>query len=64
LPSSIALSVPLSVTIWQNEAKPITHSQLPIGIIRRAFGSAGVEFIDEKGGGAELRLRKRQQKKA
>jgi hypothetical protein len=31
--------------------------------IRRAFESAGVEFIDENGGGPGVRLRKRQQKK-
>jgi hypothetical protein len=29
--------------------------------IRRAFESAGVEFIDENGGGAGVRLRKAQQ---
>jgi hypothetical protein len=31
--------------------------------IRRALEAAGVEFIDENGGGPGLRLRKRQQKK-
>src|SRR5262245_2431902 len=31
--------------------------------IRRALESAGVEFIDENGGGAGVRLRKRQQEK-
>jgi transcriptional regulator with XRE-family HTH domain len=31
--------------------------------IRRAFELAGVEFIDENGGGAGVRLKKRQQKK-
>ena len=31
--------------------------------IRRALESAGVEFIDENGGGPGVRLRKRQQKK-
>ena len=30
--------------------------------IRRAFELAGVEFIDENGGGAGVRLRKRRQK--
>jgi len=30
---------------------------------RRALESAGVEFIDENGGGPGVRLRKRQQKK-
>ena len=32
--------------------------------LQRALESAGVEFIDENGGGPGLRLRKRQQKKA
>jgi hypothetical protein len=31
--------------------------------IRRAFELAGVEFIDENGGGPGVRLRKRQRKK-
>jgi ribosome-binding protein aMBF1 (putative translation factor) len=31
--------------------------------IRRALESAGVEFIDENGGGPGVRLRKRQQKR-
>ena len=31
--------------------------------IRSAFEAAGVEFIDENGGGPGVRLRKRQQKK-
>jgi ribosome-binding protein aMBF1 (putative translation factor) len=32
--------------------------------VRRAFESAGIEFIDENGGGAGVRLRKRHQKKS
>ena len=32
--------------------------------VRRAFENAGVEFIDENGGGPGVRLRKRHQKKA
>jgi hypothetical protein len=31
--------------------------------IRRAFEAAGVEFIDENGGGPGVRLRKRQRKR-
>jgi hypothetical protein len=31
--------------------------------IRRAFEAAGIEFIDENGGGPGVRLRKRQTKK-
>ena len=32
--------------------------------LRRVFDSAGIEFIDENGGGPGVRLRKRQQKKS
>jgi hypothetical protein len=32
--------------------------------LRRALEAAGVEFIDENGGGPEVRLRKRHQKKS
>jgi hypothetical protein len=32
--------------------------------IRRAFEAAGVEFIDENGGGPGVRLRRRHQKKS
>ena len=32
--------------------------------VRRAFETAGIEFIDENGGGPGVRLRKRQQKKS
>jgi transcriptional regulator with XRE-family HTH domain len=34
-----------------------------LAVLRRAFESAGVEFIDENGGGPGVRLRKRQQAK-
>jgi len=32
-------------------------------VIRRALEAAGVEFIDENGGGSGMRLRTRQEKK-
>ena len=32
--------------------------------VRRAFETAGIEFIDENGGGPGVRLRKRQPKKS
>ena len=35
-----------------------------LAVIRRAFEAAGVEFIDENGGGPGVRLRKRQHKKS
>jgi hypothetical protein len=31
--------------------------------LRRAFETAGIEFIDENGGGPGVRLKKRQQKR-
>ena len=34
-----------------------------LDVVRRAFESAGVEFIDENGGGPGVRLRKRQRAK-
>lgn len=36
---------------------------LTVSPLQRALGSAGVDFVDENGGGAGVRLRKRQQKK-
>jgi hypothetical protein len=46
----------------------VLDGEIPITLaneaaIRRAFETAGVEFIDENGGGPGVRLRKRQQKK-
>ena len=35
-----------------------------VAALKRALKGAGVEFIDENGGGPGVRLRKRQQKKA
>jgi transcriptional regulator with XRE-family HTH domain len=52
-------------TIKRLETKPgvmIAH-QVTILALRGAFERAGVEFIDENGGGPGVRLRKRQQKK-
>jgi transcriptional regulator with XRE-family HTH domain len=37
--------------------------QATLAMLRQAFESAGVEFIDENGGGAGVRLRKRQRPK-
>jgi len=37
--------------------------QSTIDRLKRALEAAGVEFIDENGGGPGVRLRKRQQKK-
>ena len=40
------------------DARPAT-----LAVLRRAFELAGVEFIEENGGGAGLRLRRRQRAK-
>jgi hypothetical protein len=39
------------------------ETALSVATIRRALEAAGVEFIDENGGGAGVRLRKRQRAK-
>ena len=52
------------VTVHQFEAGLSQPRRATLDVIRRAFESAGVEFIDENGGGPGVRLRKRQPKKA
>jgi transcriptional regulator with XRE-family HTH domain len=51
------------VTVHQFESGVSQPRRATLDVIRRAFESAGVEFIDENGGGPGVRLRKRQQKK-
>jgi transcriptional regulator with XRE-family HTH domain len=46
------------VTIRQLEAEFHIPRRATLDVVRRAFESAGVEFIDENGGGAGVRLRK------
>jgi hypothetical protein len=57
-----ALETP-NVGIVATHQRETGESALPRDIIRRAFESAGVEFIVENGGGAGVRLRKRQTNK-
>jgi predicted transcriptional regulator len=52
------------ITVHQLEAGSSQPRRATLDVIRRAFERAGVEFIDENGGGAGLRLRKRSQPKA
>src|SRR5262249_35452122 len=52
------------VTVHQLEAGTSEPRRAALQAIRRAFEAAGVEFIDENGGGPGVRLRKRQQKKS
>ena len=51
------------VTIHQLETGISQPRRATLEVIRRAFESAGVEFIDENGGGLGVRLRKRQRVK-
>jgi len=51
------------VTVRQFEATAHEPRRATLDVIKRAFEAAGVEFIDQNGGGPGLRLKKRQQKK-
>ena len=51
------------VTVRQFEAGVHDARRATLEVIARAFKEAGVEFIDENGGGPGVRLKKRQQKK-
>jgi transcriptional regulator with XRE-family HTH domain len=51
------------VTVHQLETGVSQPRRATLDVVRRAFESAGVEFIDENGGGPGVRLRKHQTKK-
>ena len=51
------------VTVHQLEAEGSQPRPATLEVIRRAFEQAGVEFIDENGGGPGVRLRKGPHKK-
>jgi predicted transcriptional regulator len=51
------------VTVRQLEAGTIEPRRATLAVVRQAFENAGVEFIDENGGGAGVRLRDRQARK-
>jgi transcriptional regulator with XRE-family HTH domain len=51
------------VTVHQLEAGTSKPRPATLEVIRRAFERAGVEFINENGGGPGLRLRRRHRKK-
>ena len=63
LEAASSVSLP---TIKRLESKPGVMAAHPSTVLalRRAFETAGIEFIDENGGGPGVRLRKRQQKKS
>jgi transcriptional regulator with XRE-family HTH domain len=46
------------VTIRQLEAGNHAPRRATLDVVRRALEAAGIEFIDENGGGAGVRLRK------
>jgi transcriptional regulator with XRE-family HTH domain len=48
------------VTVRQLEAGVNEPRRSTLEVVRQAFERAGVEFIEENGGGPGLRLRKRQ----
>ena len=52
------------VTVRQVEAGASEPRRATLEVIRRAIESAGVEFIDENGGGPGVRLRKHQRPRA
>jgi predicted transcriptional regulator len=52
------------VTVHQLEVGSTQPRRATLDVIRRAFESAGVEFIDENGGGPGVRLRKRLKEKS
>ena len=51
------------VTVRQVEGGLTEPRRATLDVIRRAFETAGVEFIDENGGGPGVRLKKRQRTK-
>jgi transcriptional regulator with XRE-family HTH domain len=52
------------VTVRQLEAAAHEPRRATLDVIRRAFEAAGIEFIDENGGGAGVRLQKPGQEKS
>jgi transcriptional regulator with XRE-family HTH domain len=46
------------VTVHQLEAGTNQPRRATIDVVRRAFEAAGIEFIDENGGGPGVRLKK------
>ena len=52
------------VTIHQLEAGTSQPRRATLDVIRRAFEQAGVDFLDENGGGAGVRFRRRSDRSA
>jgi transcriptional regulator with XRE-family HTH domain len=51
------------VTIRQIEADITEPRRATLAVLKQAFERAGIEFIDENGGGAGVRIRKRKRTK-
>jgi transcriptional regulator with XRE-family HTH domain len=51
------------VTIRQIEADITDPRRATLVVLKQAFERAGIEFIDENGGGAGVRIRKRKRTK-
>jgi predicted transcriptional regulator len=51
------------VTVHQLEAGTSQPRRATVDVVRRAFEAAGVEFIDENGGGPGVRLKKSHKKR-
>jgi len=51
------------VTVRQIEAGVNEPRRATLVVVKQAFEKAGIEFIDENGGGPGVRLRKRQRPK-
>jgi hypothetical protein len=63
LEAASSVSLP---TIKRLESKPgimVAHASTLVAL-KKAFEAAGIEFIDENGGGPGVRLKKRRQKKS
>jgi len=52
------------VTVRQLEAGIHEPRRATLDVVRRCFETAGVEFIDENGGGAGVRLKKSSKKRS
>ena len=60
----LADAAPIGVaTVRQFEGGGAETRQATLAVLKWALESAGIEFIDENGGGPGVRLRKRQKKK-
>jgi hypothetical protein len=62
LSSASSVSLP-TIKRLESRPGPLGAHGSTVAALRKAIESAGVEFIDENGGGAGVRLRKRQKKK-